>query len=235
MNKVALFLQPFGIGDAIFAKGVANYFMQQGYKILWPVKPAFVDGLNRAYPDITYIPDDVVMPEIFNLKTDHVRDGMRIVPIRWSDAILGRQSKEWMRTKYDLYNLDYKTWVNHAWFKRDTNREHALMRELDLKPGEKYNLVNQIYKSNFAGNVAIDIENGLRNVEMTLRNGYSIFDWSGIIQNATHIHVVNSAIFYLLELLELKAESVHLYARVPDEKGFPYVDYLMTKNYNLHE
>lgn len=236
MDKVAIILQPFGCGDVIFAMGVAENFREQGYKTLWPVKPWFVEGLNRAYPNVTFVPDDIFEPNLFLLKdVNSFLGSMKIVPIRWSDAILGQPSKLWMRTKYDLYNLDYTKWKTHAYYKRYPEKEYAIMDDFNLQPGEKFNLIATTFRSNFGGVVPINVNNGYRNIEMTVMPGYSLFDWSFLIERATTIHAVNSAIFYLIELLSCQAEEIHLYSRVPDEIGFPYTDYLMTKNYILHQ
>lgn len=231
----ALILQAFGVGDVIFAMGVAEYFREQGYEVTWPVKPSFVEGLTRAYPNIKFDSDENYEPSLFNIKEDKIVDGVRIIPIRWSDMILGKDSKLWMRTKYDLYNLDYTKWKESAGYIRSPEKEGQLCHLFDIKIGEPYNLVNQIYRSNYTGAVPITVNNGLRNVEMRIIHGYSLFDYSLLIEYATNIHVVNSAIFYLLELLNLSAKEVHLYSRKPDEVGFPYVHYLMTKDYILHE
>lgn len=216
--------------------GVVEHFRSQGYKILWPVKPYFVEGLNRAYPNVTFVADNIIDPNIFNIKRDEVVDDLRIIPVRWADVILGLESKYWMKAKYMLFNLPWENWKEHAVFKRDTKHENTLWAKLGIAPREEYNLVNSMYKSNFAGSVPIKVENGLRNIEMEVLDGYSLFDWSQIIEHATNIHVVNSAIFYLLELLNLSAKEVHLYSRHPEEQAFPYIDYLMSKekNYILH-
>lgn len=232
--QIALISQPFGQGDHIFAMGVARHIMDQGYKIMWPVKEQFLDGNYDAYPDITFVNEVFCSPKYLLIKEDCIVDSMRIIPIRWSDSILHVDSKLWMRSKYDLYNLDYKEWKSSANYVRNIDKENHLFHIYGIEKGEKYNLINGMFRSNFTGNICINPENGFKNVEMRIIPGYSLFDYSLLIQNAETIHAVNSAIFYLLELLELKASEVHLYSRIPDEIGFPYTDYLQTKTYILH-
>jgi hypothetical protein len=233
--RKAIILQAFGIGDVIFAMGVAEHFIKQGYSVIWPVKPMFVEGLQIAYPNVCFDSDENYSPELFNIKEDKLVDGARIIPIRWSDRLVGKESKWWMRTKYDLYGLDYTLWKKYAVYERNHNKEKELFYSVfGLMDGEKFNLINRSFRSNFTGSINIEPNNEIRNVEISVRAGYSLFDYSLLIERATNIHVVNSAIFYLLELLELRAESVHIYSRIPDEVGFPYVDYLMTKKYILH-
>ena len=138
-----------------------------------------------------------------------------------------------MRAKYDLYSMDYRKWKDFASYKRDHARERILWDKFGLQEGEPFNLVNATYRSDMQGSLEVDIENDYKFVQMKVIPGYSLFDYSLLIEKATEIHVANSAILYLLELLNLSAKAVHIYAR-KEEGTFPYVEYLMTKNYILH-
>lgn len=234
--KTALISQPFGIGDHLFAMGIAKKIQAEGYNIVWPVKKEFVEGNNLAFPDISFISEETIDNKYLLVKEDKVVDWLRIIPIRWSDAIMGRPSKEWMRTKYDLYSMDYGNWRDAASkYCRSMWRETTLFEEYGIEDGQPFNLINCMFRSNFTGNVPIKINNDYKNVEMRVIPGYSLYDYSLMIERASTIHVVNSAIFYLLEILNLSASEVHLYSRVPDEIGFPYTDYLQTKPYILHQ
>lgn len=232
--KQAIFSQYFGIGDVIFAQGVANKFAQEGYNITWPVMPHFVDGLSVAYPHIKFLPYTIFDKTLFEVKSDVVAKGIRIVPIRWADQILGVPPAQWMRAKYDLYGLDYKKWKLHAEYKRNIIREKTLAAVYGVRKNEDFVLVNNLYNSELSGKRDILVNTDLKVINMRHIEGYSLFDYSWMIENATEIHVVNSSILYLLELLDYKAHHVHIYARPTENGGFPHVDYLMTKNYILH-
>lgn len=232
MSKTALILQPFGIGDAIFAQGVAHHFMEDGYRIVWPVKEEFVEGLSRAYPRLSWVDENAFNPALFNLKKDCLCYGFRVIPIRWSNSILGKPNKIWMRTKYDMYGLRWEDWKLSAYFTRTENEDKLFYEVLGLEDGDLYNLISPTYRSDFTGHGAIEVNNGLRNITMEKLPGFSLFDWALVIERAQTIHAVNSSILYLLEILNLDAQEVHLYSR-KEEKGFPHVDYLFTKNYIL--
>jgi len=231
--KKALFLQAFGVGDCIFAQGIAQHFIQQGYKVTWPVKPGFVAGLQKAYPQIEWLPDTLFKNEIFNIKSDSEIDGVRIIPIRWADSIIGVKPYLWMRAKFDMYGLNYKTWKVHAEYKRDNVRESILAQRYGVEPGMKFNLINTMYRTDGSGAIRPEIKNNFLNVRMEIIPNFSLFDYSWLIENAQEIHVANSAILYLLEILNFKGDA-HIYARKEEGGGFPFVDYLMTKNYILH-
>lgn len=231
-KKTALFLQSFGLGDCIFAHGIAVWLIKQGYKVIWPVKSDFVDGLQRAYPLVQWMPDVLFNPNIFNIKQDVVINGVRIIPIRWADSLLGVPSRQWMRAKYDYYGLDWNGWRTYRPARRKS-RELSLAKHMGVDLEKPFNLVNKTYRSDFGGNVNIKIENDYPTYEIKIREGYSLFDYSLLIEEATEIHVANSSVLYLLELLDYKGIA-HIYARPEEGGGFPYVDYIMTKPYVLH-
>jgi hypothetical protein len=235
MTKTALISQPAGWGDTIFAQGIAKHLVEQGYEVIWPVKNHMVVGLQRAYPKVNWIPDSLVNKELLDIKEDCLVNGVRIIPIRWSERILGEPVKYWMKTKFDLMGLDWRNWKEGAKFKRCGVRECKLFHEkYELERGEKYNLINTSFRNDSSKKVNINPNNGLKDVIMVFHEGYSLFDHANLIEDAENIYAANSSIFYLLELLELSAKEVHLYERTGDEIGFPHVDYIMTKNYILH-
>src|SRR5689334_3953907 len=106
--------------------GIINHFVDQGYKVIWPVMQQFVEGNNRAYPQATFVPQNMFDQKLFQIKEDKIVDGVRIIPIRWSDQILKQPSKYWMKTKYMLYGLDYTKWKDGAEYMRSEERERRL-------------------------------------------------------------------------------------------------------------
>jgi len=235
MKETIFISQPAGWGDCIFAQGVANHFLQQGHEVIWPVKKQMVVGLQRAYSKINWISDSFVKSELFDIKEICTVDGLKIIPIRWSDRIVGEPAKYWMKTKFDLLGLDYRTWKEAAKFKRCGVREAKLFYDVyGLNRNEKYNLINPIFRNDASKKVNIRTNNGLKDVVMGFHDEFSLFDHAILIERAETIHVANSSIFYLLELLDIPSKEIHLYERTGDEVGFPHVDYLMTKNYILH-
>lgn len=221
-------------GDIIWSQSIAHHFIEQGYHVLWPVKPHYVDACQRAYPKICFISDVAIKPEYFNIKEKIEVDGMLIAPIRWSDTYMKRPYKEVMRNKYDMYDLDWHTWKNHAMWKMDDKRAASLMQILGIKYGDKYNLVNKRFGTYAEKNIDIQISNDYRNIEMIEVPGYSLFDWTLVISGAIEIHTVSTAILFMLEMLPLN-QPIHLYCRKPVEQNFSFVDYIFTKPYILHE
>lgn len=222
-------LQYFGIGDVIFAQTLVRSFLSQlEDKIVWPVLPHFVEGLSRAYPDITWMPKDIVNIN-YDQKEDIFDNNYTILPIRWADTVLKVPYSQCMRSKYDLYDQDWMDWKKDAMWRNDTRKQQLLYNELNPE-NKPYNLINTYFGSDSQFQVPINMENEFMNIYMESIPGFSLFDWTILIQNATQIHCVSSSIIYLLENLKLNATQIHLYARKPQEVDFRNVEYILSSH-----
>lgn len=232
MSQVLIIQQYFGLGDIIFCQTIAHDYIQAGYRVLWPCKPEWVEGLRRAYPDIEWM-DYSLLPINYENKKLYEDKGFTYLPLRYSEALMTRPYKFHMQSKYEYLNKDWRRWKEKAMPRREFDKELWLYEHLGLATGEKYNFVAMEFGSNGNGKIEIDLDNGLKNIELKPVPGFSLFDWCWIIQNAENIHAVSSSTLYLFEILDLKAKEIHLYKR-SNEVDFAYVDFLFTKLYKLH-
>lgn len=230
-EKVIYLMQSFGLGDIIFCQAIANDFIKQGYKVLWGVEPQFVN-IQKHFPNVTFI-DKTLINVDYNKPYIHEQGNLIIYPLRWTDSLCKVPYKFCMKSKYLFFGKAWQKWRNIE-IVRDTEKEKELFYNvLGLKDDTKYTLVSDLFKSNFSGKKDIVNSIEVETVSLLPITGYSLIDWSMVIEKATEIHAVSSAILYLLELLTLKANEVHLYCR-PTEKDFSFVEYLFTKEYKLH-
>jgi len=225
-TNVALIQQFFGIGDVIFSIQIGYNLIKEGYKVIWPVKGDYVEGLNKAYPQITFIDYKKVNVNYDN-KIDKVIDGIRMIPLRWTYETQKVPFKDCMRSKYDAMGYDWETWKD-AQFVRNAEKETALFKELGLHEGQEYTLVNEIFCTDLTGKRVINAEGHI--VKLQPRPGYSLFDWAMVIEKAKTIHTVSTSIIYLLEMLPLKADKVFIYIRKPNERDHENYQYIMTKH-----
>lgn len=224
-KKKALILQSFGLGDVIFSQSIANHYMSIGYEITWPVKPIFLDQVKSAYPKINWIPEGRT-PVNMRTKAMGERNGYHVLPIRFSDTIMRVPYKEVMKAKYYMVGLDWQTWRDHAMWVRAEEKENSLIEELGAK-GD-YCLVN----SNFTTkNKRRDVKpkTDLPIIEMDYLDGYSLFDWAKVIENAKEIHTVSTSIIYMMEMLKLRC-APHIYVRRPIESNHDFYSYILQKN-----
>lgn len=237
-SKVLMPIQSFGIGDCIFIQTAIHGIKGEHDKVLWAVQPQFVDGLNYAYPDFTFININSLnttlqQPFKAKYKSDY---GFEMLPFQYSVEICNVPYRDCMKSKYMLYDMDWQLWKDKAIWQRDMTKELNLMRHLKISEFS-YNLINLNFRSDMSGKVIIPpIDNGLPNIYMEQIDGYSLFDWGLVMQFANTIHTVSTSIIYMLELLPFRGKEIHLYSRRPEETNFENVDYILTKDkYILHD
>jgi len=226
-GKTAVIAQYFGLGDVIFSMEIANRLIADGYRILWGVMPELVEGLNYAYPKITFI-DYNLLKFNWNIREDMTIGSVRYIPIRWTVEIMRVPFRHCMRSKYDYMGLDWTAWRN-AKYKRNKEKEFALFQHLGLKEGE-YTIVNKTFRTNHQGRANIQVQG----VEMQNIPGYSMFDWGYVLENAADIHTVSTSIVYLLELLDIKCQPT-IYLRRPDENNHDNYNYILTRHTYKYE
>lgn len=229
IGKTAYMQQYFGIGDVIFSMQIARNLQKQGYKIFWPVLPDYVEQLNRAYPDITFMDIWLTQPKFMENRELVARGSTYYVPLRFTYDLMKVPFKDCMRSKYDFMHMDWETW-RQAEYVRDEVKEKSLLAELGITPGESYTLVNRMFRSDNKGKAAFEQPTTGKIIEMTIRPNFSLFDWSIVIENATEIHTVSTSIVYILEMLELKAEKVYIYIRRPNESNHDNYKELLTRH-----
>lgn len=222
-------IQYFGLGDCLWEQTLVRNIAKNN-PIIWPVEPHLMSGLNRAYPDISWL-DRTKFNIDYNCKEDYTKDGIRYLPLRWADQILKVPYKNCMRAKYDLYNMEFDIWKQQAMWVRDRKREQELFDYLGLKEGQEYTLINRFFGTQ-SQLVAPIQEAG---IEMCTIQDYSMMDWAKVLENATIIRTVSTSIIFALELLQLKAKEIHVYKRAPIETDFRNVEYILkSHNYQLH-
>jgi len=135
-----------------------------------------------------------------------------------------------MKSKYMYFKKDWTTWKDKFGCIRDEKAEDKLYYDvLKLKDGEPYNLISeQFSRGGRKKQTKIKVDNGLKNVYMTLQPEFTIIDWLKVLSNATYIHVISSANIYLFELFKMNAKEIHLYIRRPVEKSHENYSYLLT-------
>jgi hypothetical protein len=231
--------QPFGSGDIIFCQSIANYFVNLGYKVIWPVVSQYAP-LAKHFPNITLIDKNLL--QIDNSRQDtYEYNGCRVIPLRFSDTICKVPYTDCMKSKYMFMGLEWVNWKEKCDIKRNFVAEVNLLQDLGLQDGEPYNLISDRFQT--AGTRTLSItppDNGYKNVYMTFKDGYTLIDWLTVMHQAATIHAVSSACIYLFELFPpslmlSKGEKINLYIRRPNEQNHDNYSYLLTKeNYILH-
>ena len=114
------------------------------------------------------------------------------------------------------------------------DKENALMEHLGITQNSIYTFVNKRDASNEKRRIETEETGELPIIEMENIEGYSLFDWTSVILNATEIHTVSTSLLFMFEMLPITC-PIHLYVRKPMEKDFSFVDYIFTRDYILHD
>lgn len=236
MTNNILISQPHGLGDYIFSNSIANDFIDEGYKVFWPVESVYAT-VTKHFPGIFMIDKSLVNINL-NLPMDYVVNDIRVVPLRFSDSLMGVPYTQCMSAKYDFLGKDWTKWKDNCKISRSWEREHVLISHLNITTGfdfnKPYNLISEHFTT---GGARIDKimppDNGLPNLYMTLIPGFTLIDWMTIIENATEIHAISSANIYLFELYmdKIKAKegnNIHLYVRRPNEQNHDNYRYILS-------
>lgn len=224
----------FGAGDIFFIQSIANRFVKQGYKVLWPVMNIYAP-LAKHFPNVTMVDKHLVNID-YTRNDVYEFNGCRVIPLRFSDSICKVPYTDCMKSKYILMGQEWETWKDDCIIERDWENEKKLYNEvLGLQDGEKYNLISDMFQTGGTRSILITPpDNGLKDVYMRFIEGYTIIDWLTVMQQAETIHAVSSACIYLFELFPPKA-IVNLYIRRPNEQNHDNYSYLLTKDkYILH-
>lgn len=209
------------LGDILFLIPMIRELMNEGNEVIWPIDERYM-GISKHFPDIPF-----VCKQDYDLPYDRPERIQttygEMLPYRFASELMGRTLKDCMRSKYELYKHDYRIWRNLYWM-RDIDNEVKLLRELDLP--ERFVLVNRYFGHLSAHTIEPRITSDLPIVEMRNIPGYTLIDWLYVVERASELHIANSSLNYLIELMDLKI-PVHVYKRgIWGETGFEYSRYL---------
>lgn len=225
--------QYLGLGDILYLVPLIRHWMQQGHDVIWPIADEYF-SIAHHFPDIQFCKksDWPRVPYELPHETMHRwAYGMyQVKPLRWNRS---RKYEEAMTTKYSMYGLNPEMWRELRW-ERDYEREKKLAAIIGAV-GD-YELIFED-GGNITDGGAFKKKigtSGLPRVYSQRIDGFTLLDWSGIIEGAKEIHAVSSSCIYLFEVLNLRAESVHLYSRRAGQRDFDMVKPVLSKNYIFH-
>ena len=231
MSKICLIRQPAGIGDIFFLQKIAKHYLSLGYEILWPVISQFsyiknyikVDGITFVDENDSFPHKNIYM-QGYSTPTQ-ISDSLLYLPIQNFDRNYLNQSV--MYSKYKLLGIDYHDWSNYFEFERNIEKEEQLIDLLNIR-GTEYNFVNRQYGSPPNTQDCPHMGNYENSVEMRYIDGYTIFDWIGVILNAKHIYTAETSLLYILTKLNLNNITVYSKHNPPN---YFHVSELFPKNW----
>jgi len=248
-EKVCLIYQPCGLGDILFIQKIVNHWLEKGFRVIIPVVYEFewlndyIDGVEfvswgdsvRKLTHKDGLPDTIDFP--YKDRYDPYTPSVVTDDFVYYNLFTEPKGPV-MGYKYTIADMDYSDWSDHLKFNRNKEREDELFYNvLGLTDDEEYVFVNRTYQtrpntlnydriSNHPNNYG-----GKKVIELSIMDGYTLFDWLKVVENASEIHMIESSMNYVLETkqVDLKATVLNLYSRV---NNFCEVDYLFKVNWN---
>lgn len=220
------------LGDIIFLVPMIRELMHEGNTILWPIDDKYF-SIAKHFPDIPFVKKsdypDLPYESRIAIQTPHGK----IIPYRFASENMGSTLHQCMESKYHLYGHDHNIWRSLSYM-RDYTNETKLIKLVNAKG--KFNLVNRYFGHMAQFEITPEITNKFKVIEMKEIEGFTLIDWLGVIELASEVHMSNSALNYLLELLELPCD-VHIYKRgIWGEVGFEYTRHLFrNERFIYHE
>lgn len=213
--KEVLIVLPAGIGDVIYCQKIAKTLTNNGYDVCWPLKDS-----------ITYISDYIDFSGLNKYPTtpDYITLNLRDCHVLFPEHPL-------MNVKYKYCGLDDSDWRQYVKFNRNYEKEKELYEKL-CGNYDEYVVVNNMFGTP-PTHVRYDIPkpNAKNIVYMDILEGYSVFDWCMIFENAKEIHTIETSINYIIDFLDIKATKLDCYSRHKPTNFF-HVKGLWKKNWN---
>lgn len=194
--------QPAGLGDIFFCQKIAKKKAEKG-KVMWPVQKS-IEWVKNYLTDPNY--------NIEYITSEVLEEG-------YSRLILdGAQNKVGgliMTSKYQIAGMEWYDWSKYFTFTRNIEKENYLYYDhLKLADEETYTFTNKNYgtpPSNIKYNFTEDFKG--REIEMEILDGFTVFDWIKVIENASKIAIVDTCLNYIIEKLDVKATDLICYCR----------------------
>ena len=215
--KIGL-IQTRGIGDIIIAAPIAQYYINQGHEVFWPVDSGFYPAVQAAFPEIRFMPvskeqaggtslayfyaqplaelSAIGCNPIFSLYS--YLSGLDIVDPKQANSL------KFDEYKYAAASVPFEQkWQLRV--NRNLEREQALFERLDIR-GDYILMHDQ--GSNFKLDIQLP-EDMLRDFQLVRVSELSDnpFDWIGVIERAGVLVCVDSCFANLAEQLNLCARK----------------------------
>ena len=217
--------QPFGVGDILFLSPLVAQLEVK--HMIWPI-------VDHYYWIKDYISiDNLIFIKASEFNPSNYKDYVD-VPLQHAHSFIP-QANDCMEAKYLLLEADLELWRTLT-FNRNKEKENQLKQYLNIIPDEKFIFVN----NNFAGpefNYKVDIkpQTDLKIIYQEYVKGFTLLDWCGVIEQASEIHTVSTALFFVIEALNLEKTLLHLYPRKPLDKDLSPIKTLINSKWICHE
>lgn len=221
-KKIVGIIQPGRIGDIVLVLPIAKWYHDLGYHVIWPVIKDYV-------PLFDYVPYVEVIPIKNNLATSY-RDSLEVMKERNIDFVIdlgigfGRDEKDWISSnlpfdkwKYFFAQVPFEERFNLQ-INRNFQKELDLERKLELCFSENdYSFTHSVGTK---GKIDFEVEG--RTIEFQQIEGFTVWDWLGIIEKAKWVYCCDSCFSHIVNQLGIaKGKRTFSYFPIEAYSGRP--------------
>ena len=213
MNRICLIHHPIGIGDIFFLQYIGRKYLELGYKVIWPIR-SDIFWIKDYVPDITFCLPEDNFPGKEYYGQDLIIQSPQFVYLGLKNAHMWNDKyNNIMKSKYSLLNLDWNCWNEGFIFNRNFDKENDLYYNvLGLKDDTEYVFWNNMASVDTrTSDVIDDLKFNYPKIILRYIDGYNLFDWCKVFENATEIHTVHTGIHYVIDKLNIKANVYNMY------------------------
>lgn len=236
VTKKVIINQDGGLGDILYLQTLVK--LLDCDNIVWPLSENFYDAaISHLKNDkITYIEKT----EFLKNKDSYV--GYSILDFDKAHLHSPDEIRGYMYSKYKFLGLHPSKWMENFSYTRNYKKENELYKSLDLP--NNYKLLNFSFGSSPGTVIREDLTQKFKDEDNCVYigpvEGYSLFDWSKVIEKAAEIHTVETAVCYLVEYLET-TDKLYMYLKGDKEMflkhydGWEYITELHTKKWKYED
>jgi len=230
--KPCLIKQPAGIGDIFFCQKIARLMIENGYDVIWPLRPDiywikdYIKGIDFPTTDDNFIGKDI-----------YERGAGAVIEengafISLATADFTHNDGRIMSSKYSMLGLDHSDWKDYFKFDRKLEKENDLYYNvLGLKDDSEFVFINNLYNENRNCELLSSENYDLPAVELQYIEGFTLFDWCKVFEKAKSVYTINTSLNYIIDVLDTSYDEYVIIAH--NERNVKEIDYLFSTPHKL--
>lgn len=230
--KPCLIKQPAGIGDIFFCQKIAKLMIENGYDVIWPLRPDiywikdYIKGIDFPTTDDNFIGKDI-----------YERGAGAVIEengafISLATADFTHNDGRIMSSKYSMLGLDHSDWKDYFKFDRKLEKENDLYYNvLGLKDDSEFVFINNLYNENRNCELLSSENYDLPAVELQYIEGFTLFDWCKVFEKAKSVYTINTSLNYIIDVLNTSYDEYVIIAH--NERNVKEIDYLFSTPHKL--
>lgn len=212
MSKRIGLIQTGRIGDIIIAFPIADFFIQQGYEVFWPIDEQYMTFFPQAKPEVKFIGVTKGEESLYKIPLNILQqyDCEHVICLSSylkNDEVYNKtllKSLKFDEYKYAISGVPFSNKWNLV-LHRDHERELALHNKLDIT---KPYICVHLKESKFIANIALPkpMTDNYQIIEVDSITD-NPFDWIYTFENAAKLILIDSCFSNLVEQLNLTNEK----------------------------